>query len=83
MELIYYVWLCESGGDKELQALEGEANKCGKAWVIDHIFGNGRTLSHDILTDKKFENVGCAYTADPNPISGLEPITGVWVCELN
>lgn len=68
-------WLCEVSSDPEIKQFCGPLNK-----ILHFVYSD--TGHHDILISNNYNNIGCAFTANPNAASG-SPYQGLWVCDLN
>ena len=78
-ELSYVAWLCEVSSDPQLKSDNTDYCKL----VADHLFMSyDSTGHHDILNSPSYQNIGCAFAA--NPSAGTDtPYQGLWICDLN
>jgi hypothetical protein len=82
-EISYLSWIYESKSDQELQT--DNNNRIDVCFLITgpkSIMRMDLTEHgyYDILTNKDYETIGCAFTA--NPYSTQEMWTGIWGCDL-
>ncbi|KAL9100752.1 MAG: hypothetical protein Q9187_009327 [Circinaria calcarea] len=77
-ELSYVAWLCEVSSDPQLSA--GGVNQCDLVEKILHMRYSS-TGHYDILTSKKYTQIGCAFARNPGA-AATSVYQGLWVCDL-
>ncbi|KAL9103939.1 MAG: hypothetical protein Q9187_008953 [Circinaria calcarea] len=77
-ELSYVAWLCEVSSDSQLSA--GGVNQCDLVEKVLHMRYSS-TGHYDILTSKKYTQIGCAFARNPGA-AATSVYQGLWVCDL-